>query len=121
MVEMSTPRQPRAPLVGLGMTSLVISVIALLLFLFPVLGIPLSALGVVFGVIGLVAALVTSETSLRWSVGGIAVSCLALAVNLAIANAPAGYVPGRRVPQLWRPEPYTPYVPPPARPAEWPG
>ncbi len=111
---MRNPFDAEGPLPALGMTSLVLGVIALLLAFLPILGIPLSAFGLLFGFLGFLAALVARGTSLRWSVGGLAASCLALAVNLAIAYAPEGYLPGRKVPRPWQPVSDRPYVPPPA-------
>src|SRR5947209_9677417 len=106
----------RSPLIGLGMTSLVLGVIALLLFFLPILGIPLAAFGMLFGVVGFCVGLISPGTSLRWSVGGTAISALALAINLAIAYAPGGYLPGRQVPRPWQEPPGRPYTPPPAPP-----
>jgi hypothetical protein len=100
------------------MSSLVIGTIGLMLFFLPVLGIPISAFGLLFGLLGLLAALFGSRVGgaarLRWTLAGIAVSCLGLAVNIAIAYAPAGYLPSRDVPQLWQTAPDRPSVPPPA-------
>jgi hypothetical protein len=98
------------------MTSLVLGVIGLMLFFLPILGIPISSFGLVFGVAGAVLALCTPASNLRWSLGGIGMCCLALGINLAILYAPEGYLPGRKVPQLWQTPPDRPYVPPPARP-----
>jgi hypothetical protein len=103
-------------MVGPGMTALVLGVIATLLCFMPILGIPISALGMLFGIVGAVMGLWTRGASLRWSLAGIAMTALALAVNIAILYAPAGYLPGRKVPQLWRPVPDRPYVSPPAPP-----
>ncbi len=111
---MATLVGPRSPLIGLGMTSLVLGVIALLLFFLPVLGIPLAAFGVFFGIVGFFVGLFSPGTSLRWSVGGTTMSALALAINIAIAYAPGGYLPGRQVPQLWEQRPGRPNIPPPA-------
>jgi hypothetical protein len=103
-----------SPLVGLGMTSLVIGLIGLLLFFLPVLGIPISAVGLCFGIAGFLGALFSKAGSLRWSLGGIGVCAVALAVNIAIDYAPQGYLPPREVPRSWRPPNDRPYVPPPA-------
>ncbi len=111
----SLPDRP-GPLPALGMTSLVLGVTALLLAFLPILGIPLGAFGLLFGVLGLIVAPLVSGSSLRWSLAGVAVCSLALAVNVAIAYAPTGYVPGPHIPRLWQPVPDRPYVPPPARP-----
>jgi hypothetical protein len=111
---MRTPLEPKNPLLGLGMASLVLSFIATLVFFMPVLGIPISLLALGFALVGLIAALFTTGASLRWSLGGIAASCFALTINLAINFAPSGYLPERRVPSPWQAPPDTPYVPPPA-------
>lgn len=116
---MSSAPEVHSPPIGLGMSSLVIGTIGLMLFFMPVLGIPVSAFGLLFGILGLVMAFVGSTVGggarLRWTLAGIAVSCLALAVNIAIAYAPAGYLPGREASQPWQSPPDRPYVPPPAR------
>jgi len=105
---------PESPWLALGMTSLVLAFIGLLLFFLPILGIPISLLALGFGILGLIVAFFVPGPSLRWSLGGIAASCLALSVNLAIAWAPSGYLPERRMPTPWQPVPDRPYVPPPA-------
>jgi hypothetical protein len=105
------------PLTGLGMASLVLGTVALMLFFLPVLGIPISVLGLVFGLVGFGAALFRPGVSLRWGLGGICMSALALLLNVGIVFAPAGYVPtGGHQPQPWRGVPDRPYVPPPASP-----
>jgi hypothetical protein len=109
-----------SPLPGLGMTSLVLGTIGLIIVLLPVLGIPISALGLLFGITGFVVALFTPASSLRWSVAGIAMSALALGANLAIAYAPGGYLSERDVPRSWQSVPDRPYVPPPAHPTQGP-
>jgi hypothetical protein len=70
---------------NLGMTSLVIGIVGLFLFFLPILGIPLSLFGLAFGVSGLLVSIFTKGVSLRWSVGGVGVCILGLAVNLMIA------------------------------------
>ena len=70
--------------------------------------------GLVFGVIGFIAAFTVPGTYLRWAVGGLAASCLALAINLALAYAPEGYVPDHDPPPSWQPVPDRPAVSPPA-------
>jgi hypothetical protein len=108
--------KPESPLLGLGMSSLVLGMIGLLLFFLPILGIPISVCGLFFGLVGLGAVFFPTGTSLRWSLAGVAASALALAINIAIVYAPAGYLPGRKVPQMWQTVPDRPYVPPPAQP-----
>jgi hypothetical protein len=104
--------------VGLGLTAVVLGAVGGLLFFLPVLSIPLGGAGLVFGLSGLVLAVRGGWVSVCWSVVGLAVSGLALAVGLAIAQAPAGYLPVRRVPLDTQPVPSRPYVPPPARPGQ---
>ena len=93
----SLPTADRPPF-GLGMSSLVLGTIGLMLFFLPVLGIPISAFGLLFGILGVAASFFTGGVQLRWSLAGLATSAAALAVNIAIAYAPAGYLPGRDVP-----------------------
>jgi hypothetical protein len=107
-------RKQNFPSVALGMTSLVLGVIGQLLFFLPILGLPISACGLLLGILATLAALAGRGPTLRWSLGGVAVSALALAINLAILYAPAGYLPDRKVPKLWNPVPGIPYVAPPA-------
>ncbi len=103
------------PLMGLGMTSLVLGVIALLVAFMPVLGIPLSVCGLGFGLVGLVGGLFRGGIVLRWGLGGTFLSGMALFVNIALAYAPAGYTPGPSTPPPWNPPTDRPYVPPPAQ------
>ena len=116
---MSSLPEVHNPPIGLGMSSLVMGTIGLMLFFLPVLGIPISAFGLLFGLLGLLAALfggrIGGAARLRWTLAGIVVSCMGLAVNVALAYAPAGYLPGRDVPQLWQLPPDKPFVSPPAR------
>ena len=101
---------------NLGMSSLVIGIIGLFLFFLPVLGIPLSLFGLAFGVLGSAVGFFAKGPAIRWGLGGVGTSILALAVNLGIANAPGANVPGSNIPKSWQPVPGTPYVPPPALP-----
>jgi hypothetical protein len=116
---MSPVPEAHNPPIALGMSTLVIGTIGLMLFFLPILGIPLSAFGLFFGILALLAALFRTRAGigvlLRWTLAGIAVSSLSLAVNVAITYAPSGYLPCRKVPQLWQTTPDTPYVPPPDR------
>jgi len=103
------------PLIGLGMTSLVLGTIALFLAFLPVLGIPLSFFGILFGSIAIIGGIWRRGLVLRWGLGGTALSCLALGANLALSYAPSNYVPDPRVPPPWQPVPDRPYVSPPAQ------
>ncbi len=103
------------------MTSIVLGTSGLLLFFLPVLGLPLSALGMFCGLVGVVVVWCGGSTSLRWAVMGVGLCAAALALNVALAYAPAGYLPGRKVPKLWQTVPDRPWVPPPARPGFWDG
>ena len=64
------------------MTSLVLGIIALLLFFLPILGVPLSLCGIAIGLVALFASLAFPGVHLRWALAGLATSCLALAINL---------------------------------------
>ncbi len=107
-----------APPFAWGILSLVLGAIGLLLFLLPILGLPIGACGLLFGLIGTTVAFRSGGVLLRWGLLGVALSATALAVNVAIAYAPGGYLPGRKVPPPWQPIPDRPYVPPPARPMQ---
>jgi hypothetical protein len=104
-----------SPPIDFGVAAAVAGTVALLVFFMPVLGIPIGAFGLLFGIIGVAGTVKTAGAHLRWALLGIAVSSLALAVNIAIAFAPSGYWPGREVPRLWQAVPDRPYVPPPAK------
>lgn len=116
MPTVSTLPRTESPWIGLGMLSIVLGMIALLLFFLPILGIPISAAGLLCGIAGAVLANTIPHTRLRWSLAGIATCGLALGINFALIYAPGGYVPARPVPPPWQPVPDTPYVSPPARP-----
>ena len=105
------------PPLGLGIASMVLGTIGLLLFFLPILGVPISGIGLVLGLAGLLgAAIGFGRGSLRWSVAGVVVCLLALATNLAITYAPGGYFETRPPRELWRSISDAPYVPPPRRP-----
>ncbi len=112
------PSQLESPrlLPAFGMTSVVLGHIALLVFFMPILGIPIAAFGLLFGLIGLAMGLFTTAASLRWSLAGIAVCVLAFTVDVGIAYAPKDYVQQRRAPQMWQMAPGHPAAPAPARP-----
>jgi hypothetical protein len=88
------------------------TVVLLVSSLTMVLAVSLFGLG--FGILGFVVAFFSTGTSLRGNLFGIGVSLLALAVNLAIAYAPVGYLPPPTVPKPWQTSPDRTFVPPPA-------
>ena len=102
-----------APLIGLGMTSLVLGTVALMLSIFPVLGVPLSGVGLLCGIVAAFSALRHGGVELRWTLAGIGMSMASLTVNIAIVYANPGYVPGREAPYPGQETPDRPYVPPP--------
>ena len=104
------------PPLGIGLASVILGSVGTLLFFLPVLGIPLGAAGLAFGIAGLLLAMLGGWTSLRWSVAGMVVSGLALGIGIAIALAPAGVLPNPKGPPVEQSTPDQPYVPPPARP-----
>jgi hypothetical protein len=97
---------------GWGVTSFILGMIGFMLFFLPILGAPISAIGLVAGIVGCIAR-ATGRGNLRWAVAGLCLSALALGTNVAIAYSPAGYEqpPAGRAPE---PVPDRPYVPPPA-------
>jgi hypothetical protein len=114
------PRLPqvRNPRIGLGVASLTLATIGLMLFLLPILSVPITAAAFAVGVVGVVVSFWGGGASLRWSLAGVVLAMVAGAINLAIASGPAGYVQGYDVPPIWRPSPGPPYVSPPARPGD---
>ena len=101
-----------------GMISLVFGHIALALFFMPVLGFPLAMCGLLSGLVGFFVALTYRGVNWRWSVAGLGVCMLAMAVNVAVSQAPEEIVPRRRVAPQGQPAPLRPAPPPPARPGE---
>src|SRR5262249_5942565 len=111
---MSSFPEPETPPLALGMTSLTLGTIGLVLCVFPILGLPISMFALLFGLIGLAASLLRQETRLRWSAAGLALSSVALAINLAITFASTGYLPRPDVTPMWQGVPDRPSVSPPA-------
>jgi hypothetical protein len=107
--------------VALGMASVLLGTAALILVFLPVLGIPLAALGMLVAFAGTVVALLGGDVRLRWSLLGLVLCGLALAINFAIAYAPAGYVAQPGQVRMWQGVYDRPRVPPPARPGSWSG
>ncbi len=101
---------------GLGLTSAILGAVGVLLFFLPVLGIPLGAVGLAFGVL---TALRGGWASLRWPVVGIVVCGLAPGIGVVIALAPGGYLQKATPARTWQNVPDPPYAPPPARPGAW--
>jgi hypothetical protein len=98
---------------ALGLTSVVLGAIALMLFFMPILSIPLAAAGMIFGLAAFLTALVPAWTGLRWSIAGIVLCGLALAVAVPIVALPTIYAPSPAVPLDTQPVP-SHYIPPPA-------
>ena len=112
------PHSHRPP-IGLGMLSVVLGTTGGILVILPILGLPLSVLGALMGLVGIVVALAGGPTRLRSSVLGTLLCVLSSGVNLAVWYAPQGVTPSR--PAMWREAPGRPWVPPPASPGFWDG
>jgi hypothetical protein len=102
------------PPLAFGVASFVLGMVGFMLFFLPILGAPVSVLGLAAGVVGCFVAGATVRGSLRWSVAGVVLSCLALGINVAIAYAPRGF-PEPPTGPANRSVPDRPYVPPPAK------
>jgi hypothetical protein len=72
----------------LGITSVTLGLLGLLFSFLPILGIPISAVGILAGLLGTLFSQTWSARGLRLSLGGIALSAVALALNIAIAVSP---------------------------------
>lgn len=104
------------PPLGIGLAAVIFGALGLFMFFLPILSIPLGVAGLMCGLCSVVPAWLRGWVTLRWSVAGLVLSGLAVAVGVAIARAPAGYLPVRTVPLDQRAVPERPFVSPPARP-----
>jgi hypothetical protein len=102
------------PPIAWGLGSVVLGAIGLLLFILPILSLPISLMGALLGILGIGLALTRGEASLRLSVAGLLLSGCALMMVGAIAIAPRGYFAPRSVFPNLQPDRGRPYVPPPA-------
>ncbi len=115
---MSPLPRPQVPPPALGMLALVLGTVGLMLFFMPILGVPLSALALLAGLVAVGLGLFGLGGRLRWAVLGSAMAAMALGVNLAILYAPGSELPHPNVPPPWQPVPDRPYAPPPALPMQ---
>ena len=111
---MTTPPQMQQPRLAFGVASFVLGMVGFMLFFLPILGVPISTLGLASGIIGCFLAGATARGSLRWSAAGLVLSCMALGISVAIAYAPRGY-PQPPTGPANRSVPDRLYVPPPAK------
>jgi len=104
----------RRALPGLGLASVVLGAVGLMLFVLPILSIPISGGGLIAGAAGVIAAAAGKAMDLRLSIAGMAICGAALAIAWAIDLAPGGYFrfPAEPPPSL--PQRRRIYVPPPA-------
>jgi hypothetical protein len=101
------------PRLAFGLTSFVLGMIGFLLFFLPILGAPISVVGLFAGLAGCLVAGATTRGSMRWSVGGVVLCLFALGINVAVAYAPRySSPPPTGPPTVAVPDP--PYVSPPA-------
>lgn len=116
--DLSEPLPPAA----LGLAGLVLGTVGMLLFMFPVLAVPIGASGAGLAIAGMFRAAggrgrggARRADRFRESIAGLCVSIAAMSVGLAIHFAPVGEA-RPDVPELWQnPEPPA-FVSPPARP-----
>jgi hypothetical protein len=113
---MSHPVHESTPPIGLGVSAVTLSAIGMLLFVLPILSIPVSCAGVCVGAAGVFAGRVRIQSSVRMAVAGIILGCVSLGLGTAIALGPSGYFAPRAVFPAVERVPPRPYVPPPARP-----
>ncbi len=109
---MATAPKLEPPRLAFGLTSFVLGMIGFLLFFLPILGAPVSVVGLFAGLAGCLVAGATTRGSMRWSIGGVVLCLLALAINVAVAYAPRYSPPPTGPPTVSVPD--TPYVAPPA-------
>jgi hypothetical protein len=102
------------PPVGLGLASLVLGAIGLLLFIVPILAIPISGCGMLLGGVGAVGSLAAWRMDLQLSLAGVALCGLALVIDVAVNYAPGGFLGRPAEAQIVDPAARQRYVPPPA-------
>jgi len=102
------------PPLGLGLASTVLGAVGLLLFVLPILSIPISACGFLSGAVGVAWAFARRSVDWRLSLAGSVLCGLALAIDIAIAYAPGGYFGRPAEPSTISPALPRPYIPPPA-------
>ncbi len=106
------------------LTSLLLGTIGLLLFILPILSVPLASVGFAFGAVGLGVALVLGPRNwsrLRWPLGALTVSAVTILVGVMIGYAPIAEPTESRTEtgaMLMDWQPLTPrgYIPPPRLP-----
>jgi hypothetical protein len=107
-------RMQHVPPLGLGLASVALGAVGLMLFILPILGVPISGSGLAVGLVGAIVAIARRSMDLRLSIAGVAVCLLALGVDIAINYAPADYLDPRPPPPGVAPMPPRQFVPPPA-------
>jgi hypothetical protein len=69
-------------------------------FIFPILGIPVSAIALVLGIVALIVPQTRRGPDLRYSFYGVLLSGAALTINIALALGPSGLVPHLEIPRV---------------------
>ncbi len=103
------------PPLSLGLASTVLGAVGLMLFVLPILSIPISVCGMLAGICGTVLAIVRRSSDVRLVIPGAALCLVALSIDIAVAYAPGGYTVRPAQPATDSPRIPRPYVPPPAR------
>ncbi|HEY2415175.1 MAG TPA: hypothetical protein VGI40_23225 [Pirellulaceae bacterium] len=103
------------PPLGLGLASVVLGAIGLMLFVLPILAIPISACGLLAGICEIALAGFLKTIDSRLALAGAVVCALGISVELAIAYAPSGDWGQPADPSTPSPAMPRPYVAPPAR------
>jgi hypothetical protein len=110
---MQTAHRDSPPL-GLGLASVVLGAIGLMLFVLPIVAIPISVCGLAAGISGIALSGFLKNIDVRLAVAGAVVCTLAIGVEMAIAYAPSGDWGQPADPSTSSPAMPRPYVAPPA-------
>ena len=108
------PPPADVPPIAFGMAAVCLGTTALLLFILPILSIPISGIGFLAGAWGVIRGWSREVIALRWSLIGCVLCVSVLAIGVVIINAPVGELPSRAVPPQYPKPPGRPYVSPPA-------
>lgn len=104
------------PPIAFGVAAVCLGTISLLLFILPILSIPISTIGFLAGAWGVCRGRSREMVALRWSLIGCVLCVSVLAIGVVLINAPVGELPSRAVPPQYPKSPDRPYVSPPANP-----
>jgi hypothetical protein len=104
------------PPIAFGIAAVCLGTIGLMLFILPILSIPISGFGLLAGAWGAIRGRSGERVALRWSLIGCVLCISVMVIGVILIHAPLGELPSRAVPPQYPKPPDRPYVSPPANP-----